>query len=74
MNRRGLSVNLISNGTIDPNLHFGLFAQDSTPTIPQTSWTTPMPHIIGYFLSLTMISKIKELFVKLFFFYLYHRK
>ena len=28
MNRRKLSVNLISNGTIDPNLHFGPFAQD----------------------------------------------
>ena len=28
MNRRELSVNLISNGTIDPNLHFGPFAQD----------------------------------------------
>ena len=28
MNHCELSVNLILNGTIDPNLHFGPFAQD----------------------------------------------
>jgi len=22
----------------------------STPSIPQTSWTTPMPHVTGYFI------------------------